>query len=310
MQVLMEKMLSELVKRGRVSEALEVSRQARLEAIRYFEGIRAHLDRARRVPDSVTWHDDLEPFLDSSRTHIDGRRESERQLLAIVTERLQEAEDTSTREKLYRLKQTVDSEYDIHAQLLTLIGDAGARYLRSQSALFRARSRQSLPNLDDRVLPDLAQISVSSLASIADSESFGLFSAVPPRLLYLPQFFDLLLEPQPEELAHDEVEDELIDITEIPPQFSPADIRAAEKFLRESFADNPKTDIEKILANAEAAGLARPVQEYMTFVMYQCFAQKESPFAIDVAVNGRFRSRVVEGGRLEFVLRPNPNEPR
>ena len=165
MQVLMESMLSKLVARGRVGEALDVSRQARLEAARYYESIRTHLDRARRVPDSISWHDDLEPFLASSREHIDGRRENERQLLSMVTEHLQEAEDVSTRENLYRLKQSVDSEYGIHTQLLTLLGEAGGRYLHSQSALFRARSRQRLPNLDDRVLPELAQLPVSELAA-------------------------------------------------------------------------------------------------------------------------------------------------
>ena len=310
MQVLMESMLSKLVARGRVGEALDVSRQARLEAARYYESIRTHLDRARRVPDSISWHDDLEPFLASSREHIDGRRENERQLLSMVTEHLQEAEDVSTRENLYRLKQSVDSEYGIHTQLLTLLGEAGGRYLHSQSALFRARSRQSLPNLDDRVLPELAQLPVSELAALGDAESFTFLSSVPPRLLFVPQLFDLLLEPQPEGLPPNDAEDEMVDITAVPPQFSPADIQGAERFLRETFTANPSIDIEQILGQAEAAGLGRSVQEYMTFLLYQFFARKESPFALDVTVTGRFRSRVVEGGRLQFTSAEKSNEPQ
>ena len=38
----------------------------------------------------------------------------------------------------------------------------------------------------------------------------------------------------------------------------------------------------------------------MTFLMYQYFARKESPFTMDVTVVGRFRSLVVEGSRLQF----------
>jgi hypothetical protein len=310
MQEFMEMMLAKLIARGRIDEALDVSRQARVEAARYFESIRSHLNNASRVPDQVTWHDDLAPFLESSRTHIDGRREQERQILNNVTERLQDAGDVSTREKFYRLKQMVDSEYDIHTQLMTLIGNAGARFMRSQVALFRARSRQRLPNLDDRVLPDLVKLPVEGLAALADTEDFCLFSAVAPRFLYLPQLFDLLLEPLPDELVPDESAADMVDIVALLPQFSPEVISAAEKFLRESFATNAKTDIEKILANAEAAGLGRPVQEYMTFIMYQCFSRKESPFDVDVAAKGRFRSRVVEGSRLEFTLRLNTHEPK
>ena len=310
MQELMESMLAKLVARGRVSEALDVSRQSRLEAARYQETIRAHLERARRIPDSVTWQEDLEPFLNESRTHIDERQQHEQQLLAMVTERLQEADSAATREKLYRLKQTVDSEYRIHTQLLTLVGEAGQRYLRSQSALFRARSRQHLPNLDDRVLPELAQLSVASLAQVADREGFALLSAAPPRLLYLPQLFDLLLEPQPEDVAPPTSEDELVDITAPPLKFTPEDVAAAEKFLREALATNPRIDIQQILDQAEATGLQRTVQEYMTFLMYQSFARKESPFAVEVTVNGRFRSQVVEGGRLEFTRREPDHEPQ
>ena len=48
----------------------------------------------------------------------------------------------------------------------------------------------------------------------------------------------------------------------------------------------------------------------MTFLLYQFFARKESPFALDVTVTGRFRSRVVEGGRLQFTSAEKSNEPQ
>lgn len=303
MQILMEKMLAELVKRGRVNEAVDVSRQAYLEAARYQEKIRMHLDRARRVPDAVTWRSDLEPFLDKARTHIDERQIGERQMLNIVTDKLAEAEELSTREKLVRLKDTVEREFGIHTQLLTLVGEAGQQYMRSQAAMFRARSRQALPNLDDKVLPDFLALSVAELATIGDEAGHVLFSANVPRLFYVPQLIDLLLEPKPEAVEPDQIEDDMANIEAMLPHFSVEDIRAADHFLRTAFSRDGQTDIERVLADAQASGLGRPVQEYMTFLMYQSFAKEESPFNVLVTTNGRFKSLVVEGERLQFTKR-------
>lgn len=303
MQELMEKMLHELVRRGRVNEAVDVSRQAYMQAARYFETIRSRLDRAQRVPDSVTWTGDLEPFLNGAREHLDGRQTEERQMLSVVTDKLREGEDPSTREKLVRLKDTVENELHLGSQLLRLIGEAGQRYLRAQAAMFRARTRQNLPDLEEKLLPELLNLRVSELEQVGDAQGHTLFSGATPKVFSLSDVVELLLEPQPEDSETDAGDDEMVRLEELPPHFSTEDDAAANQFLQGIFAREPAIDIEAVLATAEEAGLQRQVRELMTFRMYQAFSRDESPFNVDAHLDGRFSNDLVEGARLKFIKR-------
>ena len=303
MQELMEKMLHELVRRGRVNEAVDVSRQAYLQAARYFETIRSRLDRAQRVPDSVTWTGDLEPFLAGAREHLDGRQTEERQMLSVVTDKLREGEDPKTRDKLVQLKETVEKELHLGSQLLGLLGDAGQRYLRAQAAKFRARTRQNLPDLEEKLLPDLLSLGVGELGGLSDQQGHSLFSAAIPKVFSLSGVMELLLEPQAEAVNLDEREAEMVRLEELPPHFTPEDDASANRFLHDVFAREPDIDIEQILALADHAGLRRQVQELMTFRMYQAFSREESQFNVDAHANGRFSTGMVEGTRLQFKTR-------
>lgn len=300
MQELMEKMLHELVKRGLVNDAVDVSRQAYLQAARYYEMIRSRLDRAQRVPDAISWAGDLEPFLQDSRSHLDGREADERQLLAVVTDKLRDSEDPGTREKLVRLKETVERELRLGAQLHTLIAEAGHRYMRAQASMFRARSRQNLPDLEERLLPELLELTVGELGEVAEQRGHSLISAVVSKAYNLSGLVEMLLEPQPEGSLAVEVEDEMVSLEELPPHFTAADDAEASRFLHEIFAKDPNIDIVAVLDAADKAGLQRQVRELMTFRMYQAFSREESPFKVSARAEGRFSSDLVEGTRLVF----------
>jgi hypothetical protein len=308
MQELMEKMLHELVRRGRVNEAVDVSRQAYLQAARYVDSIRARLDRAHRVPDSVTWKGDLENFLTEARDHLDKRQSEERQLLAVVTDKLREGEDPSTREKLVRLKDTVEAELHLGSRLLNLIGEAGQSYLRAQAALFRARVRQNLPDLEERLLPELLGLTVQQLHQIGEDQGHSLFGAAVPKLFSLGAVLDLLLEPQPDVVVPETPEAEIVRLEELPPHFTPEDSVAANQFLRDAFTREPTIDIEAILAQAKRAGLQRQVRELMTFRMYQAYSREESSFPVDARAEGRFANDLVEGVKLTFTRREQEND--
>lgn len=303
MQELMEKMLYELVRRGRVNEAVDVSRQAYLQAARYFETIRSRLDRAQRVPDSVTWTGDLEPFLNGAREHLDARQMEERQMLSVVTDKLREGEDPTTREKLVRLKETVETELHLGTQLLHLIGEAGQSYLRAQAVMFRARTRQNLPDLEEKLLPELLNLNISELAMMGDAQGHSLFNGAIPKVFSLGDVVELLLEPQAEDIAPHTSEDQMVRVDELPPHFTPEDDAAANQFLHDIFSREPCIDIEAVLSAADQAGLRREVRELMTFRMYQAFSREESQFNVDAHADGRFSSDLVEGTRLKFNKR-------
>lgn len=59
MRTLPDRMAAELIKRGRVNEALDVSGQAYLQAVRHQDRIHRWLDRAQQVPDSIFWKQDI-----------------------------------------------------------------------------------------------------------------------------------------------------------------------------------------------------------------------------------------------------------
>lgn len=300
MQELMEKMLHELVRRGRVNEAVDVSRQAYLQAARYFETIRSRLDRAQRVPDAISWAGDLEPFLQGSRTHLEGRESEERQLLSVVTDKLRDSEEPATREKLVRLKETVEKELRLGAQLHTLIANAGRRYMAAQRSMFRARARQSLPDIEEKLLPELLELATGELGKMGDSLGHSLLSVAMPKVFSLEGLVETLLEPLPDAVEVVEVEADMVSLTELPPHFSPEDDAVANRFLHAIFSADPNIDIVAVLAAADKAGLQRPVQELMTFRMYQAFSKEESPFKVSARAEGRFSTDLVEGTRLVF----------
>ena len=303
MQEFMEKMLHELVRRGRVNEALDVSRQAYLQATRYVDSIRSRLSRAQRMPDSVTWKRDLETFLSNARDHLDQRQVDERQLLEVVTDKLRDGTDLNTRDNLVKLKDTLEAELNLSSRLLTLIGEAGQSYLKAQAALFRARTRQNLPDLEERLLPDFLNLTVQQLQKVGDTEGHALFSGVIPKLLNLGPLVELLLEPQPESGSQGPDNSEITLLKELPPHFSEEDNIAATQFLQNIFVQEPRIDIETILIKAEQAGLRHQVRELMTFRMFQTYSQAESNFNVDAHATGRFANDMVEGVNLTFTKR-------
>lgn len=303
MQALMEKMLHEFIGRGNIEQALEASQRALYEGRRYFEQISTQLLRAHRVPDAVRWQEDLAPSLDHARLHIDARLQEEHQLLQAVTDSLNNTADARTRDKFVRLRETVEGGLTTTGRLLQLVGEAGKRFRDAARSLFRTRRRHRLPNIEEVVLPEMAELPTATLANIADEHGHVLFGVGQPKVYHLEQVFATLLTPQPQSVATSAVVGELVRIEDALPRFSKTEIDLAERFLRKHFAERRETDIAKILACAEEEGLARTVQEYMTFMMYRAFSKDESPFPVDASTDGRFETDLVVGTKLVFIGR-------
>lgn len=303
MQALMEKMLHEFIRRGNIDQALEASQRALYEGRRYVEQISTQLLRAHRVPDAVRWQEDLAPSLDQARVHIDARMEEEHQLLQAVTDSLNNTADARTRDKFVRLRETVEGGLTTTGRLLQLVGEAGKRYRDAARSLFRTRRRHRLPNIEEVVLPELAELPTATLANFADGGGHVLFGASLPKLYQLEQVFSTLLTPQPQSMETQAVVGELVRLEDAVPRFSKAEMELAKTFLRNHFAERRETDIAKVLACAEEEGVGRTVQEYMTFMMYRAFSKDESPFPVDASTDGRFETDLVVGTKLVFIGR-------
>jgi hypothetical protein len=303
MQTLLDRMTAELVKRGRVNEALDVSRQAYLQAVRYQDSIRSRLDRAQRVPDAISWKQDLEPFLEESRRHIDERGNEERSLLVLVKDKINTTSDRVTRERLVRLKETVERESDIHLHLLRVVAQAAEKYLDASRTMFRARQRHRLPDLEDRVLPQLLKLPQLGLGQVAQR---GWHLLLPPnveRVFNLRQVFELLTEPQAEPPEKSEEPDVIEPIPEDVPHFSPVVIREGDAYLKRTFATGQPVFVDEVLQRAQADGLDAVVRDYLVFMMYQSFSREEDAFGVNAEPHGRFSLARVEGSRLLFTPR-------
>jgi hypothetical protein len=308
MQTLLDRMTAELVKRGRVNEALDVSRQAYLQAVRYQDSIRSRLDRAQRVPDAISWKQDLEPFIEESREHIDERGKEERSLLALVKEKITGTSDRITRERLVRLRETVQRESDIHLHLLRLVARAGEKYLDASRTMFRARQRHRLPDMEDRVLPQLLRLSQTALTEVAKRSWHLLLTPNVERVFNLRQVVELLTEPQAEPPAKSTEPDVIKSIPEEVLHFGPEVISQGKRYLRQAFAQGKPLFIDEVLEKAEADGLDAVVRDYLVFMLYQSFSQEEDIFGVNAEPRGRFNLERVEGSRLLFTPRDTHDE--
>lgn len=302
MQILLDKMLTELIRRGRVEQALEVSERGRREAMRYHDSIRTHLERTQRSPDSVVWKGDLEPFLDSSREHIDGRHQEEQQLQALVQDQLREATDPGARRKFARLHDTLDQELGVHLRLLQLVTEAGSRYRQAQKTMFRARRRQKLPDIEEQLLSPLLAENVQNLAELGDSCGHTLLSAEAPTQFSLGHAIGLLTELRRVSEPQEWTEENMVPLDQLPPHFQADVIEAAkahvEQALKEAFAQGLAIDNEKIILAGEEKNLSVAVQEYAMHRLYEMFSDKSGKLKIEKS--GRFRTRHVAGERLVY----------
>lgn len=301
MQMLMQKMLAELVKRGLVDKALDVSQQAYWQASRYKSKILEHLRNAQRRPDTLKFEEDVRPVLDNARKHIDERQRDERQLLEMLTERLRATREHGTRDRLIRLKETVEKENALLQNLLRTVVESGQKFRDANNSLFRARQRQSLPSLEDEVLPALLRVPMDSLMGIADDGLYAFGSVKRQKVFNLAQVLALLCAPPPVVSQGPEEDAELVEAPTFEPKFPAGEIAAADTFLDQYFATHANSDIEELLKAAEDQNLSDAARQYMTFVLYRGFSRDESTLPVSVHADGRFSTALVQGTRLHFT---------
>lgn len=301
MQVLMEKMLHEFIRRGNVDQALDVSQRALLSGRRYHEQIESQLMRAHRVPDKVRWSEDLAPRLAAARKHIDERLHEEHQLLQAAETSLASTTEAQARDKFVRLRDSVRASLGTSTRLLQILAAAGERFRAAARKLFRMRRRHRLPNLEEVVFPDLLQMQAPALGALGEEYAGLLFGPQQPRLFDYDQLFATLLAPRPDSGPDAADEGELIALMQEQPHFAMEDEQAAQEFLREYLATHPGCDVVQVLQAAQNRGLSRIVQQYMTFVLYRAFSREESPYPVNATAADHFEIGWLAGTNLIFT---------
>lgn len=308
-QELMEKMLDLLVKRGRFEVALEIAKRARKLSLEYRQLIRDRLMQAYRAPGSVNWSRDMADRLKAARSHVVARQAEDQRMEDAVREALLTSEEPKTRQNLAQLLKTLQSAGLIRSNLVNDVTVAPERFLLAQRSVFRARRPSGLPDLEDRLFPQLLSLTTDVLASNADNCLSAFYPPSWPKVYDLNTLFPLLLERRPDEVVPEEDDGEIVPFTPPTDQFPQEVINAVEQWLKRQFASGNTLRIDELLQAAETQGLNRQSRRCMVLMLFRSFAQSETIFPnmrSDAA--GRFSMDIAQGSNLAFS--PISNEPR
>lgn len=305
-QELMEKMLQLLVQRGRFDAALEIARRARTLSIEYRQIIRDQLMQAFRAPGSVNWTRDLSPQLGRAREHVGKRQEEDRRMDESVHDSLLQANEPKTRESLVALLKAVRDAGLNRTYLVSDITLASERFRRAQVAVFKARPRSNLPDLESRIFPDLVKAPAILLAEEADSAISALYPPSTPRVYELNSVFTLLLEQRVEDLSTDDEPGKITRFEPPPEQFPEEVIAEVREWLAGKFAAADSYCVGELLHIAQNEGLDERRQRCISLMLFRSFARPETLFPeMHVTAVGYFRSTVAMGTDLRFDRRPS-----
>lgn len=308
-QELMEKMLDLLVKRGRFEVALEIAKRARKLSLEYRQLIRDRLMQAYRAPGSVNWSRDMADRLKAARSHVVARQAEDQRMEDAVREALLTSEEPKTRQNLAQLLKTLQSAGLIRSNLVNDVTVAPERFLLAQRSVFRARRPSGLPDLEDRLFPQLLNLTTDVLAGNADNCLSAFYPPSWPKVYDLNTLFPILLERRPDEVVPEEDDGEIVPFTPPTDQFPQEVISAVEQWLKRQFASGTTLCIDELLQAADTQGLDSQSRRCMVLMLFRSFAQSETIFPnmrSDAA--GRFRMDIAQGSNLSFS--PISNEPK
>lgn len=301
-QELMEKMLDLLVQRGRFDAALDIAKRARTLTLEHRQSIRDRLHQAHRAPGSVNWSKDLGPFLSEARGHVSKRQLEDLRMEEAVKDALQDTDEPRTRENLAGLLKVLQSASTLRGQLVGDIASAGDNFLAAQRSVFRARRPTGLPDLESRLLPQMLELPVETLAQSSESFLSALYPPTWPKVYDLNTVFSLLLEQRAEDGPQAQDDGEIAPYSPPPPEFPESVIRTATDWLRSKFARGTRYRVDELLDLAEDEGLDRTTRRCLVLILFRSYSPSETEFPDVLSeADGRFLSDVAAGTNLLFT---------
>jgi hypothetical protein len=254
-QVAEEAVLHAQVQRGRIHDAVQTARRARLRSIEYEQKILSLLETVRRDVAQVDWLGDVLELLDAARGHVGERLTVEREIRRAVEKRLDAVSDDSA-SQLVALRDTLDECIERHVRLHERLIGANRMYLAEhERQAFRPRAAARLPDLEAEVLRSAALVPTGMLAGLVDALLARLQAPNPPALLRLVTLVDRLLAPRRAEHddPHDLTDPELEELPGPPRHFEEDDWTAVAILLSEA---RMPTTLGELASLAQRSGLS------------------------------------------------------
>jgi len=209
-QVAEEAVLHAQVKRGRIRDAVRTAQNARLRSIEYQETLGRVLRLVQRDVAQVSWHEDMAALLDGARDHLDDRLETERQLVDMVSQRVDDASDADA-PRLAELIDILQECQGRHFRLHREVIQASNVFLDEQERqYFRPREILRLPDLEADVLAPALELASGPWADRVGALMRCFIPASAQALLYVPQLADRLLAPPRAEARPDTELEEIV----------------------------------------------------------------------------------------------------
>jgi hypothetical protein len=231
-----EAVLRSQVRRGRIDDAVQTARRARLRSIEYEQKILGILETTRRDVHQVDWIRDVLGMIDDARQHISDRLGTEREILGAVESRLEGDVDAGAGGQLASLRDTLTECFGRHMRLHERLIGANAAYLQEQERqAFRPRMLAPLPDLEADVLIPALAIDATRIAEHCDFLLARFQPVRAPSVLRLAHLVTRLLAPRKRE-AEDPFElgiPDLAPVDEPPPPFDEHDRRRVDALLAE-----------------------------------------------------------------------------
>ena len=291
-------MIRKAVERGHFRDAHTLARRSRMRSIHYQQFIDDRLFQARRAADRIVWSEDVLPELDDARTHLQDRRKHEAAIIDSIREHIPHARD-DTRDHLVDIMRTMEDCHERHAALFGRVMTASEEFRRLQVHAFRARHKQNVPDLEDRILVPLLAAPMSVTSGMSDEIGIVFAAPSPPRLYDLALLFASCTRPRfrRDPAATDDAGD-LVRLQRVPPEFDASEIRAAQDWLIRAIAARTRLDMKSAIREAEDQGLAESTLRCVLFLMLRSWCPEDDPLGVIASIDGAIAHERAAGDNL------------
>lgn len=148
-----ETKLSNLISKGRLSDAQLAAEQARWRTIQYAEQLRRKLDATRRDVRTVDWNEEVPNLIEEALSHIESRHRAENAILTNITATRDDATDPVRKRQAADLVDIVRECLRRHSTLQARLQEAGASFRAEQDRQqFSGEARKATVDLFGQLL--------------------------------------------------------------------------------------------------------------------------------------------------------------
>ncbi|AUG76287.1 hypothetical protein CFP65_1388 [Kitasatospora sp. MMS16-BH015] len=199
-QVAAEHKLRNLIERGRLDDAKVAAEQARHRTVQYAEQLRRQLDATRRNVRTVDWEEEVPELLEAALAHIESRYAMENQILAHITQRRDEADNPSYKQRATELVVIVRECISRHMRLQQHVQSAGAVFRREQDRQeFSGPPQRAALDLYGQLLLPALELQVRSALPVLAGYFRTSVAPVPPDAVALSSIVTRLCRSGPPE---------------------------------------------------------------------------------------------------------------